>query len=353
MLNTRKIVSIGVCFLLLALVSSLFAQKVALRTIKDMDDNIVEVPVDPQRIACLHHVSNERVITLGKGSSIVMMMIKPGPWMQKYYPELTEKIIHVRPGGPSNLELMLDKKIDLAVYSPAPGEAEKYKAAGINTVCGFAEQKGPRNVQGFIDNFKKQYSFFGDLLGPKAKQMSEKYCKYYDNKIGKILAITSKIKNKPSVYFGGRSGNLLTSFGKNSSLGWIVEIAGGKYLPFALNTVFANANLEQLMSWNPEIILVSGYSFDSAEKVKNDATWKTLRAVKNNKVYQLPQGISSWEHVSGEGVLLAIYLAKLFHPEEFKDWNMINEMTTFYSEVYEKKVTAQDAERILKCLPPL
>jgi iron complex transport system substrate-binding protein len=48
-----------------------------------------------------------------------------------------------------------------------------------------------------------------------------------------------------------------------------------------------------------------------------------------------------------------IYMAKLFHPDSFKDWNMIKEMKAFYSEVYGKTVTDQDAERILKHLPPL
>ena len=356
MFKTRRIFCIGICILLVSLVSGLFAQKVTTRKIKDMDDRVVEVPVDPQRIACLHYISNERVITLGKGGSITMMMMVPSPWMAKYYPELKKDIIHTMPGASSNLELMLEKKIDLTIYAPFPGEAEKYRAAGLSTVCGYAEQKGPRNIQGYMENFKRQYTFFGDLLGPAAKQMSEKYCKYYDAKLGKILAITSKINNsdRPTVYYGGAGGDVLTkSFGKDSALGWLVEIAGGKYLPFALNTYFASTNVEQLLSWNPEIILVGGYAHDSVEKVKKDNTWKTLRAVKNNKVYPVPNGITSWEHVSGESVLLAIYMAKLLHPEQFKDWNMINEMTTFYSEIYGKKVTAQDAERILKCLPPI
>jgi iron complex transport system substrate-binding protein len=58
-------------------------------------------------------------------------------------------------------------------------------------------------------------------------------------------------------------------------------------------------------------------------------------------------------HAGGESILLAIYMAKLFHPDQFKDWNMIKEMKTFYCEVYGKNITDEDAERILKCLPPL
>jgi iron complex transport system substrate-binding protein len=87
--------------------------------------------------------------------------------------------------------------------------------------------------------------------------------------------------------------------------------------------------------------------------VTKNPDWTTLKAVKNGKVFRVPMGIYAWDHASGEGVLLMIYMAKLFHPDSFKDWNMIKEMKAFYSEVYGKTVTDQDAERILKHLPPL
>jgi iron complex transport system substrate-binding protein len=56
---------------------------------------------------------------------------------------------------------------------------------------------------------------------------------------------------------------------------------------------------------------------------------------------------------SGEGVLLMICMAKLFHPDSFKDWDIIKEMKAFYSEVYGKTATDKETERILQHLPPL
>lgn len=37
------------------------------KIITDMCDNKVEVPVNPKRIACMHCVSPEKIMTLGKG----------------------------------------------------------------------------------------------------------------------------------------------------------------------------------------------------------------------------------------------------------------------------------------------
>mgnify|MGYP001256896701 CR=1 FL=1 len=40
------------------------------RTITDMDDNNIEVPEDPRRIACMHGVSSERIIILGGAGAL-------------------------------------------------------------------------------------------------------------------------------------------------------------------------------------------------------------------------------------------------------------------------------------------
>ena len=352
MSKTNKFIIISACIFFAAAASILLAQKSSAPTkkIKDMDDRVVEVPVNPQRIACLHGVSNERIITLGKGSSLAMMGGGPADWIYKYYPEL-KNVMVVGAHSTTDIEKMLNLKVDLVIYSPNPGAAEKYREAGISTVCGFAEQKRPRNIEDFKNNFKRQYRFFGDLFDAETKARVDKYCAYFDAKINKILAITSKIKDKdkPTVYYGGRSGTFYSTQGRDSVLHWFVKIAGGNYLPAAIDKNYAEANMEQVLGWNPDIILLSGYAPNI--NLSKTPALASMSAVKNNKVHRIPRGFFMWELASGESVLFAIYIAKIFHPEQFKDWNMANEMKTFYSEIYKKNVSDEDINKILKALP--
>ncbi|MBI5591721.1 MAG: ABC transporter substrate-binding protein [Deltaproteobacteria bacterium] len=322
------------------------------KIVTDMDDNKIEVPVNPQRIACMHGVSSDRIVMLGKGGSLVLTM-KPSSWAYKLYPEIRH-VQTTEPPFTGNVERLLNLKVDLVLYSPFPGEAEKYRAAGIKTACGFSAQKRPRTLEGFVDNFKRQVIFFGDLLGPEAKTRADKYCEYFDRKINSILSITSRLSknDRPAVYYGGRSGNLLNTQGKASVMHWLTEVSGGTFLPQAHDQNFTEVNMEQVLSWNPDIILISGWG-NTIESVRENPNWAALRAVKAGKLYLIPNGIFAWDYASGESVLLAIYMAKIFHPDLFKDWDMTGEMKTFYSEVYGKTITNEDAERILKCLPPL
>ncbi|MFH0976240.1 MAG: ABC transporter substrate-binding protein [Spirochaetota bacterium] len=322
------------------------------KIITDMDDNKIEVPANPKRIACMHSVSAERIIILGKGDRLVLSM-KFSPWAYSMFPEVKDHHIE-NPHATGNLEKMLKLKVDLVLYSPNPAEAEKYKAAGLKTACGFSAQKRPRTMDKYIDNFKRQFLFFGDLLGPDAKSRADKYCEYFDNKIKRILSITSKIdmKDRLKVYFGGRrGGGMLSSQGKASVMHWNTEVSGGNFLPQAMDNNFVEVSMEQVFSWDPDIILISGWG-DSIDEVKKDSKWASLRAVKNGKLYHLPMGVFPWDHASGESILLMIYMAKIFHPDLIKDWDMIKEMKLFYSEVYGKNITDKDAERILQCLPP-
>jgi iron complex transport system substrate-binding protein len=273
--------------------------------------------------------------------------------MLKLFPEV-KNLQPVEPPFSGNLEKLLSMKVDLVMYSPYPGEAEKYKAAGIKTACGFSPQKRPRTIAEYSDNFKKQITFFGELLGNDAKFRASRYCKYFDEKISRIRSITSKIpdKDRPKIYFGGRVGNPLLSQGNASVIHWNIEVAGGKYLPQSMDNNFVEVNMEQVLAWDPDIILLSGWC-PSADIVKNNPNWAHLRAVKNGKLYLLPQGVFTWDHASSESILLMMYMAKIFYPDLFKDLDMISEMKYFYSEIYGKKISDNDADRILKRRPPL
>ncbi len=319
------------------------------KTITDMCDNKVEVPANPQRIACMHCVSAEKIMTLGKGSSICLMP-EQSPWAFKLFPEIR----NARSNKDMKPKQVADMKVDFVLYTPGMTKHEQYDSVGVKTVCAFSAEKRPMNLDDYMNNFERQVTLFGDLLGPDAKARADKYNKYFEKKVKQILAVTSKFdkKDRPAVYYGGLHNDPLGSQGMGSVMHWNAEVAGGKYLPQALTDNHAKATIAQIVSWNPDIILMSGLC-DSMDFLKKNPQWASLKAVKDGKVYRLPMGVYAWDHASSEGVLLMIYLAKLFHPQVFKEWDMIKEMKTFYAELYRKNITDQDADRILQHLPPL
>ncbi len=350
----KKASFFGVSFLMVAAFIAMTFHGIAVyaaeyRIITDMCGNRVEVPVNPQRIACMHCVSPEKIMTLGKGN-LISLMAEQSPWAYKLFPEIR----NAQTNKGVTPEQMLKMKIDFVLYTPGMTKEEPYGKAGLKTVCVFSPEKRPMNLEEYRRNFKQQITLFGDLLGPDAKARADKYNRYFDQKVQQILAVTSKIdkKNRPTVYYGGLQGSLLGSQGKGSVMHWNTEVAGGNFLPQALNDNHAKAAMQEVQAWNPDIVLLSGYA-SSLDMIKKSPELSSLKAVQTGRVYRLSRGVYTWDHASSEGVLLMIYMAKLFYPDLFKDWDMIREMKAFYSEIYGKTITDDDAQRILQNLPPV
>nr|WP_054698297.1 hypothetical protein [Desulfosarcina cetonica] len=113
---------------------------------------------------------------------------------------------------------------------------------------------------------------------------------------------------------------------------------------------FVNVTTEQMILWNPDIIIVS--TLPTIEPVVTNPQWRDLRAVREKKVFMSPQGIFYWSHFSTESFLCILFLAKQFYPERFPDLDIQDELQAYYSRFYHYALTDDEARRILNHLPP-
>ena len=350
---TKKISLILFTALFLALSLSAVESGIAAgtRTITGLDGEKIEMPAYPERIGCFYHPAYDKIIMLSSGSRIAMLPGDATPWAYKFYPELKGVITQKTEGLP-DLERLLALKVDMVFYPKGKINISQVVEAGIPAVCPYTNNVAPINIDEYMTELKKQIRFFGEILGDDAKTRAEIYCRYLDEINSKVKAITSKIpeSDKPKVYYG-KQADLYSTQGSNTIMRWYTEFAGGIYMPRDLQKYFATVNREQVIAWDPDIILLGmNGAFDSKA---DDLNLKEFRAYKTGKVYNIPAGIFYWDMTSGETALLPLYLGKRFHPELFKDWDMIKEMKKFYTEIYKITVTDEDAERILKGMPPL
>ncbi len=321
------------------------------RIITGLDGERTAIPSNPKRIACFYHPAYDKIVMLSKGSRIALMPQQATPWAYKFYPELAA-IPRASFSAVPDVERLLKLKIDLVFYPKGHVNASKVIEAGIPAVCPFNDRFTPSTMTEYTTEFKKQILFFGEILGPEARVRAEKYCRYLDGITARIVAVTSKIPEtaKPKVYYG-KVTDIFATQGNNTIMKWYTELAGGVYLPRKLQKYFAEINMEQIMAWDPDIILLGTYG--SSDAATDTFLHKTLRAYRSGKVYRIPAGVSYWDMTSCETALLPLFLGKKFHPALFKDWDIISEMKKFYAEIYNINLTDRDAERILNGLGPL
>jgi len=320
------------------------------KRVKDRIGRSVNVPVDPQRIACFFGPSYEKVFLLGSADKVAVMSINQPPWPQKLNPAL--KKITVMPSySDPDVEKIISMGIDLVFYWHFDQQINKISAAGIPVVCPASNKRLPKTLKQFIESYKDDMRFYGEVLGEKAKKIAHNYCAYYDERMKKIFNVTSRIptSKRPKVYYvSGR--NVFGTQGRYSLGHWLVEMAGGTFASREMDTYFAEASMEQIISWDPEVIILGG--FIPTDAVSTDPRWQLVRAVKEKKIYKCPEGVFLWGHGSSEVFLFVMWLAKILHPDQFLDINLEEEVKNYYSKFYNYKLSDDDVKRILNRIPP-
>lgn len=193
------------------------------------------------------------------------------------------------------------------------------------------------------DSFYADLRNLGAVLGNPTR--AEELVVYYQGYVEAITAKTAALTDaeKPSVLLLQQSNKDNEIAFKVAPAAWLQSLmvtnVGGTpvWADAADPTDWSVVNLEQIASWNPDIILIVNYSGEAVnvvEQLKTDATWSELKAVKNGTIYAFPMDFLSWDQPDSRWCLGMMWAATKIQPELFADVNMTDEITTFYKTVY-------------------
>lgn len=108
---------------------------------------------------------------------------------------------------------------------------------------------------------------------------------------------------KKSVYYEISAEPAMYSFGRGTYLNEMIEIAGGKNI-FEDETGWISAGAEEILSRNPDIILVMAYpGEDPVTEIKNRKPFEGLNAIRENRVYAIDSDSASRP---SQNILLAL-----------------------------------------------
>ena len=332
-----------------------FALPLQAKIITDVEGNKIELPDNVQRVADLWHANNQIVLLLGGANKLVgtTISIAANPWYSKVYPNI--KNVPVLTNGETiQTEELLSHKPDAVLLSKKSMLTE-VEQAGL---------KGVRVSFQDFDGLKKTVRITADVLGDKAPEIAENYIKELENYIkeleNNIQFVEARLKGlkdeqRPTVLHITKGSDLFMIDGGKSMIGEWIKLAGGKsVLPDEANMV--TVTVESIIQANPDVIIIgsSGNKAQAAiEKIKADLAWQSISAVKNNRIYANPTGTFPWDRYSAEKALQILWAAQLFHPEQFKDLNMVEKTQAFYKKYYGYALSKENAEQILKGLSPI
>lgn len=157
-----------------------------------------------------------------------------------------------------------------------------------------------------------------------------------------------------SVYYAEGRGGLETE-PRGSWHAEIIEFVGGVNvaepgLPSSGMIGRSPVSLEQVMAWNPEVILI-GYFRDgessSFPTIMGDKTWQNIRAVQDEKVYEIPTGPFNWfDRPPAVSRLIGIrWVANLLYPDVYP-FEFRSEVKRFYSLFYNYQLSEKELDEL-------
>lgn len=139
---------------------------------------------------------------------------------------------------------------------------------------------------------------------------------------------------KPSVYLSS-NGTFTAAAGAKMYQNTIIENAGGTNAAAEItDTSWAKVSYEQINKWNPDVIVIASNADYTVEDVLSDPAVSQVTAVKEKRVYKMPDSFESWDSPVPSGMLGTAWLANKLHPDKYSDETYEENVKEFYEVFY-------------------
>jgi len=249
-----------------------------------------------------------------------------------YYGRMDERIRNKTISSPGNwdfvnIESVISLKPDLVILWAQQTESiSALEERGIPVFGVFIRQK---------EDVYREMTALGKVTGNQAR--ADELVRYTQNEILRFEERVGDVPptRRPGVYYMWAQGNLETS-GGSSTVNDLINLAGGRNVCASIPQEHLVVNLERVIGWNPDVIVMWYNERKDPSDVIKDPQWQKIKAVKERRVHELPEIFlcDLWTLKFQYAVKM---VSKWCHPELFKDINLEKEKEKMLRTLYGKK----------------
>ena len=317
------------------------------REVTDQVGNKVTVPDTISRAVVLDHHALDVIVELDAQDQLVGVM---GDWQK----QLGKGFARLAPGFEKlsepgdltkvNMEELLSLKPDVVIVTHyAPEEMLKQiRDAGIPVVqVAFfaAPPEEAKKLNPTLTDEKKSYwdglidavNLIGNVFGKQENAHDLVAFMTREREIVDQRTANLPEEGRTTMYMANPD---LTTYGAGKYTGVIMDQAGGLNVARTVDG-YGKVTMEQVLSWNPDVVIVQDRYEPVADQIRKDPAWQSVAAVKNDRIYVTPEYVKPWGHPVPESIALGeIWMAKMLHPDLFKDIDLDKNAQDFYRTFY-------------------
>lgn len=289
----------------------------------DQAERKVTLEQPAQKLVSCYYITTYATLSLGIGDRLVGIEKKADT--RPIYKMTNEKLLDLKQVGSLkelNVEAIAELKPDLVLMPmKLKDKAQTLTDLGIQVLV-----VNPETHEQLVE----MLTLIGQACGveDKAKQLTD----YYQTQIEKMSKV--KASHQKTIYMGGNSSYLETA-PATMYQNTLIEIAGGINAAKELEgNYWTKVSYETLLKMNPDMLIIPSSASYSVEDVLNDAQLKSLQAVPNKNVYQMPKGIEEWDSPIPSGILGTMWLHSLLHSDTYPFESFVKDVQDFYQTFY-------------------
>jgi len=331
-MKSTKLASLIVLLLALAVAAQ------AETTIVDQAGYDVTVPESIESIASVYGIGTYFVYSLGAGDRLITAYYigwksasKATATMQRWEPRLSELLSF----GDPNVEDLVAGGADIVLADGSQHEAvaEQLRDLGIPVVLLSAESS---------DALKETMQLMATVLGEEAQALADSFIETYDRVLSTVTSDLASLDDdaRARVLFLGTSVNTAASGAMYQTE--LIEAAGGVSVTEGLSGGWNEVNLEQVLRWDPDVILIPPYGPVQPSDILENPDWQSLQAVQSGRVVRMPRLIAPMDTPVPESMLGVLWMASLFYPDNVT-LDLVQEVVSFYEIYYGLTLTDEEA----------
>lgn len=253
-------------------------------------------------------------------------------------------------GGKLNYEAIIDADVQVLISCTV----EAVEPKDVEYADQLQQQLGIPVVvvNGAMEEVSDTYELLGKITGEEEKaKVLGAYC---NNVLKDVKEKVSKIKPEDRIkiyYAEGKEG--LETEPAESSHADVLNYANALNvadIEVGSNIGRAPVSLEQVIGWNPELIISWGDDRGGAySKILGDPAWKSIQAVSDKEVYAMPNSPFSWmdRPPSINRFLGVQWVAHLLYPDIY-DIDIIKVSREFYDLFYHIQLSDEEMKELLE-----
>ena len=270
-----------------------------------------------------------------------------------YMPESEKDLLYMGSmsgGGEIDREMLVENDIQLIFsISGSPLSASDISiaddlqdATGIPVVM----------VDGSFTNVMEAYRFVGDVMGQTER--GEEIATYLEKVYADVKDAVSQVKDEDrvSLYYAEGPFGLSTEPSSSEHAAVFEECRAYNVAQVEVTAGIGmtSVNLESVIQWNPQVIVAwdDVIRGGADEVIRTDPDWSDIDAVKNGRVYTMPNAPFAWcDRPPGVNRFLGLqWIANMLYPNLY-DVDMVEETKKFYSTLYWVDITDDQAKELL------